>query len=78
MYYVAIQRLNGRRDFYELANLLDKRGYDNRVEYFEGDEDVLPHLRFLDENDALVYCLTYGCAMSSGIPKINRRANQDN
>lgn len=78
MYYVAIRRLNGRKDFYELANMLDKRGYDDRVEYFQGDDDVLPHLRFLNEHDALVYSLTYGYTVSSSIPKINRRANQDN
>ena len=35
-YYVRIERINGRNDFYQLAHTLNKNGYEDRVEYFEG------------------------------------------
>lgn len=72
-YYVPIKRMNGRNDFYQLAKVLDEHGYDDRVEYFAGDYNaregtVLPHLRFTDEGDAVAYCLTNGCTMTTAIP----------
>lgn len=73
MYYVQIKRVNGRNDFYQLAKMMAERGYGNNVEYFQGDGDedrwhVLPHLRFLDEQDALAYCLTYGGKLRKSVP----------
>ena len=73
MYYVEIKRLNGRKDFYQLVKMIQDRGYGDNVEYFQGDGafdryQILPHLRFLDEQDALAYCLTYGGIMSKTIP----------
>lgn len=68
MFYVYIKRLNGRNDFYHLARMLDERGYSNQVEYFQGDEKIHPHLKFIDEGDAVAYCLTNGCTMSTYMP----------
>jgi hypothetical protein len=73
-YYVRIKRMNDRNDFYQLARSLDEHGYGDRVEYFAGGwndnmiSTAAPHLRFKDEDDAVAYCLTYGCTMSSYIP----------
>ena len=72
-YYVCIDQINGRRAFYQLADMMEKRGYDDRVEYFQGTDCahrgyILPHLRFLDEQDALAYCLTHGGSISKSLP----------
>lgn len=73
-YYIQIERLNGRKDFYNLAVTLDERGYDDRVEYYGGGWDdkevsnVFPHLRFLNEEDALAYVLTYGGNILTEVP----------
>jgi hypothetical protein len=72
-YYIPIKRLNGRHDYYRLADLLEKYGYDDRVEYFVGDYNstegvVLPHLRFTNEGDAVAYCLRNGSTMTTKIP----------
>jgi hypothetical protein len=76
-YYVRIKRLNGRNDFCNLAQSLYEHGYDDRVEYFAGGWNdnvvysVAPHLRFIEEGDAVAYCLTYGCTVSTQIPLDN-------
>jgi hypothetical protein len=73
-YYVRIKRMNGRHDFYALAKALNEHGYADRVEYFQGGwndhmiNNAAPHLRFDNECDAVAYCLTYGCTMSSSVP----------
>ncbi len=67
--YIRIDRLNGKNDFYQLAKMMDERGYSNQVEYFQGNENILPHLRFLEESDALAYCLTYGGTICSRLPQ---------
>ena len=61
IYYIRIKKLNGRRDFVELAEKLYDRGYDDRVEYHAGKEiaygmgleGIDPHLKFNNEEDAL-------------------------
>ena len=73
MYYVQIKRVNGRNHFYHLAKMIAERGYGDNVEYSPGNGDVyrghvLPHLRFLDEQDALAYCLTYGGTIRKSVP----------
>lgn len=78
MYYIAIDKINGRQEFFNLAADLDVRGYDDRVEYFGGGWDdmeistVLPHLRFLREDDALAYVLTYGGHIVTEVPTQQR------
>ena len=73
-YYVRIKRLNGRNAFYELATNLSKYGYGDNVEYFHVGwcddmvDNSAPHLRFNNEGDAVAYCLTYGCTMSTTVP----------
>lgn len=63
-YYVRVRKLNGRNDFYQLGASLEVRGFGDNVEYCEGWHEttrrVLPHLRFLDEQDALAYVLAHG------------------
>ena len=74
MYYITVDLLNGRRDFYELACKLSERGYEDRVEYNPGGwrdnqiSIVLPHLKFLNEDDALAYVLSYGGNISRCVP----------
>jgi len=74
-YYVRINRMNGRNDFYNLAKNLDEHGYDDRVEYFKGGwidnliYTAAPHLKFVLEEDALAYSLTYGTTYSTIIPR---------
>ena len=73
-YYVRIERINGRNNFYQLIHTLSEHGYGNRVEYYEGGwndqmiSNAAPHLRFIDEGDAVAYCLTYGGTISTHIP----------
>lgn len=73
-YYVEIKYLNGRYDLSALAQKLDERGYDDRVEYNAGGwsknstDTVLPHLRFIDEADALAYVLAYSGTISTTVP----------
>ena len=76
-YYIRISRLNGRRDFAELGEKLYDRGYDDRVEYHAGGyignetgpaEYADPHLKFLDEQDALAYVLAYGGTILTKVP----------
>jgi hypothetical protein len=65
-YYIIISRLNGRNDFYRLAQRLDACGYEDTIEYFEGGwsdssmNRIPSHLKFENEADAVAYSLTYG------------------
>jgi hypothetical protein len=66
-YYIHIQKLNGKKTLVELAERLYNNGYDDRVEYNAGSSYhdgvthyIEPHLRFVNEDDALAYILTYG------------------
>lgn len=72
MYYVRVERFNGRRDYYRLADIFDSRGFGNNIEYNEGweerDRKVHPHLRFLDEQDALAYVLAFGGEIKREMP----------
>jgi hypothetical protein len=70
MFYVKMaQKINGRLDFYLLVNQLQEHGYENGVEYFAGDELCPPHLQFIDEGDAVAYCLTTGSTYSASLPR---------
>ena len=72
-YYVEIKPLNGRQDYYRLVKDLDDHGLTN-VEYFPGgwqDQviySVLPHLKFEDEEEALIYILAFGGKLSKELP----------
>lgn len=74
LYYVRINRLNGRKDFCDLAEMLLEHGYGDRVEYFQGGwvdnliYTAAPHLRFILEEDALAYSLTHSTTYSTIIP----------
>ena len=74
--YVKIDRLNGRRDAYELASRLEPKGFDDRVEYYAGGwEDqyignIAPHLKFEYEEDAIAYVLAYGGEISRDLPEM--------
>lgn len=73
-YYVRIDRLHGRKDLCDLAEMLDIHGYDDRVEYFQGGwvdnliYTAAPHLRFTVEEDAVAYCLTNSTTYSTIVP----------
>ena len=71
-YYVHIQRLNGKHDYWELAYDLHNKGFGTSVDYFPGDDMlspvVYPHLRFIDEGDAVAFCLAHGCTYSKHLP----------
>jgi hypothetical protein len=70
MFYVKLeQKINGRYDFYKLVDLLQKHGYEDGVEYYPGDELCPPHLQFIDEGDAVAYCLTTGSIYSASLPR---------
>jgi hypothetical protein len=70
VYYIRISRLNGRNDYYQLAVILEARGYEDRVDYFDRDPfgSIDAHLRFKDGKDALAYSLTYGGNVTREIP----------
>lgn len=78
MYYICIDSINGRKDFFDLATKLFDRGYDDRVEYCAGyvDDDtgefIRSHLRFLDDNDALAYVISYGGEILTQVPVFSR------
>lgn len=73
--YVRIKRLNGRFDFVRLADELQRKGFEDRVEYHQGGwmdhmvKHVLPHLKFEEHDDALAYVLAYGGKVSDKIPE---------
>lgn len=71
-YYISVHELNGRNDFYRLAKLFEERGFGDNVEYNAGWHEetrrVLPHLRFLDEQDALAYVLAHGGEIKKEMP----------
>jgi len=75
-YYIQVNPLNGRREFYELVSNLNERGYDN-VEYhpisvLPNRDMILSHLRFNREEDATAYSLTYGGDIVKGVPVLHR------
>jgi len=65
-WYVAIKALNGRHDFARLAMDLEPLGFEDRVEYSGGGwqdqmvHNVLPHLKFEHQDDAIAYVLKFG------------------
>jgi len=73
-YYIHINKLNGRSDFAKLAEKLYDRGYDDKVEYHPGGQIgdtidwVSPHLKFVEEQDALAYVLAYGGTILRELP----------
>jgi hypothetical protein len=75
--YVKIERLNGRNAFALLAWELQQKGFDDRVEYFQGGwmdkelDHIHTHLKFEEHDDALAYVLAYGGEISNEIPKID-------
>lgn len=75
--FVKIKRLNGRLDFAKLAFELQRKGFEDRVEYHQGGWDdgcihaVHPHLKFEEHDDALAYVLAYGGEISRKIPEAN-------
>ena len=79
--YVKIKRLNGRNDFLRLAWELQRKGFEDRVEYHQGGwEDkvvpkVAPHLKFENHDDALAYVLAYGGEVSKEIPEYQPSLN---
>ena len=81
--YVTVQRLNGRRDFYNLATILDARGFGDRVEYYSGSvakdgiDTIRPHLKFKEDEDALAYILAYGGEISKEMPSYSIERNED-
>jgi hypothetical protein len=74
MVYVAISQVNGRTEFYNMVAEFGDR-YEH-VEYYAGDSynaydnasQILPHLKFAHEEDAIVYCLMHGLEYSHNIP----------
>jgi len=72
--YVQVDKINGRQDFFKLANRLTRLGFSDTVMYNEGGwqdksvEGVLPHLKFEDEQDATAYVLAFGGRVSKTVP----------
>lgn len=73
IYYIRIDRLNGRNDFSKLAENLASIGVIN-VEYNKGgwSDSVVslayPHLKFEDESEAIIYALKYGGEVTQSLP----------
>lgn len=73
-WYVEIPKINGRFNLMLLAEQLDIRGFDDRVEYFDGGwqdksmENAQPHLKFENEDDAIAYILAFGGELKRTIP----------
>ena len=74
-YYVRIDRINGKKDLCDLAEMMLIHGYDDRVEYSPGGwvdnliYTAAPHLKFVLEEDALAYSLTCSTTYSTIIPR---------
>lgn len=68
--YVIIERINGRYGYARLSEKLVELGLGEATEYYEGDDMVRPHLRFLDDQDALAYVLVFGGEVKEEIPFI--------
>jgi hypothetical protein len=62
------------RDLVGLGAILRERGFKDTVEYNEGGwqdfelKVVQPHLKFVDEDDAIAFILTYGGQVSKELP----------
>jgi hypothetical protein len=73
-FYVRVPRINGRYDKATLASWLENRGMDD-VEYHPGGwcdntiHNVVPHLKFMREEDATAYVLAKGGKYSTEIPE---------
>jgi len=73
-WYVEIPRLNGRLDFALLAEKLNIKGFEDRVEYHSGGwsdynlESTRPHLKFENEDDAVAYVLAHGGSYGTTVP----------
>lgn len=72
--YVTIERINGRKGLADLAQKLLERGFDDTVEYNEGGwqdrsiETAYPHLKFINEQDAVAYVLAFGGVIHNKVP----------
>jgi hypothetical protein len=78
IYYVVIHPINGRNDFVNLTELFRK--YDIRsAEYHAGGWDdystsrIMPHLRFLDEEEATLYALKFGAKILTTVPTLSNQ-----
>jgi hypothetical protein len=73
--YVRIKRLNGRNEFAKFAWELRQKGFEDRVEYYQGGCEgevvlkIAPHLKFENHDDALAYVLAYGGEVSKEMPE---------
>lgn len=76
MYYIRIDRLNGMKDYLSLAENLYDRGYSDSAEYFPGGwtdnvvNNIAPHLKFDNIEDATAFSLTFGGEVSTEVPCI--------
>lgn len=70
MYFIVVDKINGRKELVLLAEKLNERGYNDRVEYYQGDLYTTPHFRFVNEDDAIAYSITFGGEISTEIPVI--------
>jgi hypothetical protein len=73
MWYVAVGQMT-RRHLVLFSETLEKKGFEDRVEYSEGGwndymlHSVEPHFRFENEDDALAFVLAFGGTVSTEIP----------
>ena len=73
MYYVVINRINGRDDWFRLTDQLTELGLE--AEYDAGGWadnvvcNILPNLAFKNEEDAIVYALKTGNKVYSTVPQ---------
>ena len=75
IYYVAIDPINGRKDLARLVDRFHEFGIYN-AEYHSGGWDdhspshIMPHIRFLDEEEALLYTLKVGGKVLTVMPTL--------
>jgi len=75
-WYIAVDRINGRRGLYTLASHISTNGFGDRVEYSDGgwaDHEpgtVKPHLKFEFEDDAIAYSLAFGGKIIRHLPTL--------
>jgi hypothetical protein len=73
-WYIAVDRINGRYNFYDLISRISPNGFGDRVEYSDGGwvdhipSTVLPHLKFDYEDDAIAYSLAFGGKIITYLP----------
>lgn len=60
MRYVKFQVVSDLRKLYIY---LDAHGFMGKVYYFPGNKDTPPHLKFEDDDEALLFCLKMGGQM---------------